>query len=146
MSEEKHFTISELRKCKEAIEKMRMARTEQHMEPVFAAIAQYSLLMDHFQTEEEGVRKFFFSDLVIPSVNFLVNYKVYPGDYALKVEAYFKRLLKFLVESEDHIKLSEAFRSLFDPAKMFYQQNLQEKALNDYIYVRRFINISKERQ
>ena len=44
------------------------------------------------------MRKFFFSDIIIPSVNFLVNYKAFPGDYATKVEAYFKRLLKFLVD------------------------------------------------
>lgn len=135
MSEEKIFTVAELRKCKEAVEKMRLARTEQHLEPIFNCIEQYTLFMDNYSIQEEGVRKFFFSDIIIPSVNFLINYKAYPGDYANKVEAYLKRILKFIVEQEDHIKLSEAFRSIFDPAKMFYQHNHLDKTLNDFNYV-----------
>ena len=135
MQEGKELTIGELRKCKEAVEKMRSARTEQHMEPVFEAVGVYEGLLEGFSVQPEPVQRFFFSDLLIPSVNFLVNYKSYPGELASRVEGYFKRILRFLVEEEDHLKLSEAFRSIMDPARMFYQHNCLEKSLSEHHYV-----------
>jgi hypothetical protein len=62
---------------------------------------------------------------VYPSVNFTINHKQYPAAEVDRLERYYVSVLEFILShlDNDHQKLADTFKTIFDPSRLFYQYN-----------------------